>query len=112
MSALGHKQTCATQKVMSALCHKQTSRLRYKKRGCQSGATSKKHLRLVWHTLNDERTRLCGFVSYCADFFEVFRIVEGLCFLDAVERISYETLRRCSAIECGYFAAAGDVVAA
>ena len=71
-----------------------------------------KRLRLSRQTLNDEGTRLCGFVSYCADFFEVLRIIEGFRFIDAVELIGYETLRWRTAIECSYFAAAGDVAAA
>jgi hypothetical protein len=53
-------------------------------------ATSKERLRLSRQTLNDEGARLCGFVSYCADFFEVFRAIEGFRFIDAIELIGYE----------------------
>jgi hypothetical protein len=68
-------------------------------------------LALLWHTLDDERTRLRCFASYCVNLFHVRRIVKGLCFLNAIERIGDETLRR-SAIEGGYFVGAGDVVTA
>jgi hypothetical protein len=68
-------------------------------------------LRLLWHTLDDERTRLGCFVSYCVNIFHVWRVVKGLCFLNAIEGIGDETHRR-SAIEGGYFVGAGDVVTA